>query len=82
MLAAMPKSPRISIKTGTVTAVRTSVLCQGNANSKTRPRYRVGIVSFSTEPQVVAPLTSDRGILMQALTYLFPGAGTAIGDGV
>src|SRR4051812_34512242 len=45
-------------------------------------KYRVGIVSFSTEPQVVAPLTSDRAAVEQALTYLFPGAGTAIGDGI
>jgi Ca-activated chloride channel family protein len=43
-------------------------------------KYRVGIVAFSSEPQVVAPLTQDRALVRQGLDYLSPGAGTAIGD--
>jgi Ca-activated chloride channel homolog len=44
-------------------------------------KYRVGLVTFSSEPFVVSPLTQDRKRLLQALQYdLFPGQGTAIGD--
>src|SRR5262249_16936182 len=39
-----------------------------------------GMVAFSSEPQVVAPLTTDREAVSDALNLLFPGAGTAIGD--
>jgi Ca-activated chloride channel family protein len=42
--------------------------------------FRVGVVTFSTEAQVVAPLTHDRELARQSIEYLFPGAGTAIGD--
>ncbi|HEU0304588.1 MAG TPA: VWA domain-containing protein [Gaiellaceae bacterium] len=43
-------------------------------------RYRVGMVTFSTEAYVVAPLTLDREAVQEALEYLYPGRGTAIGD--
>ncbi len=43
-------------------------------------RYRVGVVTFSTEAQVVAPLTRDRQVVRDAVDYLYPGRGTAIGD--
>jgi Ca-activated chloride channel family protein len=43
-------------------------------------RYRVGVVTFSSEAQVVAPLTLDRQVVRQAVDYLYPGRGTAIGD--
>jgi len=43
-------------------------------------RYRVGVVTFSSEAQVVAPLTQDRQIVRDAVDYLYPGRGTAIGD--
>ena len=43
-------------------------------------QYRVGIVAFSSEAQVLAPLTRNRDLARDALTYLAPGAGTAIGD--
>jgi Ca-activated chloride channel family protein len=43
-------------------------------------RYRVGIVAFSSAPDVIAPLTRDRTTLSQAIGFLEPGGGTAIGD--
>ncbi|MET0938311.1 MAG: VWA domain-containing protein, partial [Gaiellaceae bacterium] len=43
-------------------------------------RYRVGVVTFSSEAQVVAPLTQDRQVVRDAVDYLYPGRGTAIGD--
>jgi Ca-activated chloride channel family protein len=43
-------------------------------------QYRVALVSFSTEPHVVAPLTRDRGLVLESLDFLYPGRGTAIGD--
>jgi Ca-activated chloride channel family protein len=45
-------------------------------------RYRVGIVTFSSEAQVVASPTTDRELVLRALGYLYAGAGTAIGDGI
>lgn len=43
-------------------------------------RYRVGVVAFASEPQVVAPLTRDRDAVREAVDFLYPGRGTAIGD--
>jgi Ca-activated chloride channel family protein len=43
-------------------------------------RYRVGVVTFSSEAQVVAPLTLDRKVVREAVDFLYPGRGTAIGD--
>jgi Ca-activated chloride channel family protein len=45
-------------------------------------KYRVGMVTFAAEAQVVAPVTTDRGIVRESLDYLVPGRGTAIGDAV
>jgi Ca-activated chloride channel homolog len=47
---------------------------------KVPDKFRVGMVAFSSEPQVVAPLTTDRQAVGDSLNLLFPGAGTAIGD--
>jgi Ca-activated chloride channel family protein len=41
---------------------------------------RVGVVSFSDEPQVVVSPTVDRKLLAQGIDVLGPGFGTAIGD--
>jgi Ca-activated chloride channel family protein len=41
---------------------------------------RIALVGFATEPQVLAPPTHDRELVRQSMDYLFPGAGTAIGD--
>ena len=43
-------------------------------------KFRVGLVTFSSEPQVVATLTNDRHLVLEGLNYLYPGRGTAIGD--
>jgi Ca-activated chloride channel homolog len=45
-------------------------------------RYKVGLVTFSTEPEVLAPPTRDRQIIRDSLGYLMPEAGTALGDGL
>jgi NAD(P)-dependent dehydrogenase (short-subunit alcohol dehydrogenase family) len=46
------------------------------------PKVRVGMVTFAAESEVVAPPTTDRTIVRQALEYLVPLRGTAIGDAV
>jgi Ca-activated chloride channel family protein len=44
-------------------------------------KYRVGLVTFSSEPFVAAPLTNDRNLVLQGLAYGAGfGGGTAIGD--
>ena len=45
-------------------------------------RFAVGIVAFSTESSVVSPITTDRNATHQAVDYLLPESGTAIGDGI
>jgi len=49
---------------------------------KLPPRFKVGLVAFSSEPEVLAPPTRDRQLVREALGYLMPEAGTAIGDGL
>jgi Ca-activated chloride channel family protein len=46
------------------------------------PKFRVGMVAFAADPQVVAPVTRDRQVVRDALSYLSPQRGTAIGDAV
>ena len=43
---------------------------------------KVGLVSFSSEPDILVEPTTDRGIMRQGLQLLYPDAGTAIGDGI
>lgn len=43
-------------------------------------RYRVGVVAFSGQAELVAPVTEDHEIAVESLSYLFPQRGTAIGD--
>jgi Ca-activated chloride channel family protein len=43
-------------------------------------RYRVGVVAFSGQAELVAPITDDHDIAVESLEYLFPQRGTAIGD--
>jgi Ca-activated chloride channel family protein len=43
---------------------------------------RVGVVSFSTQAQVVTPATDDRDLVRAALDALRAGGGTAIGDAI
>lgn len=41
---------------------------------------RVGLVAFSSTPEVLATPTTDRDRIRESLRYVFPDAGTAIGD--
>ena len=43
---------------------------------------RIGVVSFSDEPAVIVPPTTDRKVLAKGIDLLRPGYGTAIGDGI
>ena len=43
---------------------------------------RVGLVSFSTSPQLLVPPTTNRGIMREGVDLLEPESGTAIGDGL
>jgi Ca-activated chloride channel family protein len=46
------------------------------------PKFRVGVVTFAAEAEVVAPVTTDRELTRSALDFLVPLRGTAIGDAV
>ncbi|HEX3630861.1 MAG TPA: VWA domain-containing protein [Candidatus Dormibacteraeota bacterium] len=43
---------------------------------------QVGLVIFNAQAQVIAPLTSDKGSVKDALGTLSPGGGTAIGSAI
>ena len=43
---------------------------------------KIGLVSFSTGPDVLVMPTTDRGVLQEGVDLLSPEAGTAIGDGL
>jgi Ca-activated chloride channel homolog len=45
-------------------------------------QFKVGLVAFSSEPEPLIPPTSNRDAVRQAIGYLEPEAGTAIGDGL
>ncbi len=45
-------------------------------------RFKVGLVAFSSEAEVLSQPTRDRQAVREALGYLQPEAGTAIGDGL
>ncbi len=58
-----------------VTAMRTFL-------DRLPPKFKVGLVTFSSEPEVLAAPTRDRQLIRDALGYLTPEAGTALGDGL
>ena len=45
-------------------------------------KYRVGVVSFSTTAEVLAPATRERAVVTAAISQLEPNGGTALGDGI
>jgi Ca-activated chloride channel family protein len=47
---------------------------------KVPPQFRVGLISFSGEAQVLLPPTTDRTALTNAVESLVPDGATAIGD--
>jgi Ca-activated chloride channel family protein len=50
--------------------------------SKLPKKFKVGLVSFSTEPNVLVAPTTDRALLQEGIDSLLPESGTAIGDGL
>jgi Ca-activated chloride channel family protein len=67
--------------------VRPSRLAAAQASIRTflddlPDQFRVGMVSFAEEAQVVSPVTSNRQPVREAVEFLFPMRGTAIGDAV
>lgn len=49
---------------------------------KVPERYRVGLVSFSTQAQLILPPTADRLLAKEALAQIRLGQGTAIGSAI
>ena len=49
---------------------------------KVPKQVKIGLVSFSTSPDVLVIPTADRGVLHEGIDLLTPEAGTAIGDGL
>ena len=45
-------------------------------------RFQVGVVAFSETAEVAAPATDERQLAIDAIDYLYPQRGTAIGDGI
>ena len=45
-------------------------------------KFRVGVVSFSTRAEVVAPATERREVVLAALRELRPGTGTALSEAI
>jgi Ca-activated chloride channel homolog len=50
--------------------------------AKLPPKYRVGMVTFAGDVQVVARPTTDHELVRSSLDFLVPLRGTAIGDAV
>jgi Ca-activated chloride channel family protein len=46
------------------------------------PSAEVGLVSFNTKANLLAPLTTNRGSISTALDSLHAGGGTAVGEGI
>lgn len=49
---------------------------------KVPSKFKIGLVSFSTEPNVLIAPTTDRSLLAEGIGSLLPEAGTALGDGL
>jgi Ca-activated chloride channel homolog len=67
--------------------VRPSRLAAAQASIRTflddlPEQFRVGMIAFAEEAQVVAPVTANREPVREAVDFLFPMRGTAIGDAV
>ena len=45
-------------------------------------RFQVGVVAFSETAEVAAPATEDRQLAIDAIDFLYPQRGTALGDGI
>ena len=49
---------------------------------KVPKKVKVGLISFSTGPDILVPPTTDRALLQEGIELLEPEGGTAIGDGL
>jgi Ca-activated chloride channel homolog len=49
---------------------------------KVPKKVRIGLISFSTGPDILVPPTTDRPLLQEGIELLEPEGGTAIGDGL
>jgi Ca-activated chloride channel family protein len=49
---------------------------------KVPKKVRIGLISFSTGPDILVPPTIDRPLLQEGIELLEPEGGTAIGDGL
>jgi Ca-activated chloride channel homolog len=67
------------IRPSRLAAARTAAL---RLVAKLPAKYRVGVVTFSTRAEIVAPATRDRRLVQDALAELGPGGATALGDGI
>ena len=45
-------------------------------------KVKIGLISFSTGPDILVPPTTDRSLLQEGIELLEPEGGTAIGDGL
>ena len=50
--------------------------------AKLPSRFRVGVVTFSTEPRVSIPITDNHALATQALDHVPAFGGTALGDAI
>ncbi len=49
---------------------------------KVPKQVKIGLVSFSTGPDVLVTPTTDRDVLLEGIDLLSPDGGTALGDGI
>ncbi len=49
---------------------------------KVPKRVKIGLVSFSSGPDVLVTPTTDRDVLLEGIDLLSPNGGTALGDGI
>jgi Ca-activated chloride channel family protein len=64
------------------TRLDAAVAAIGDLLDRLPKQFKVGLVAFSNTPDVLQQPTHDRQLARQALGYLAPEAGTAIGDGL
>jgi len=50
--------------------------------AKVPKKVKIGLISFSTGPDILVPPTTDRALLQEGIELLEPEGGTAIGDGL
>jgi Ca-activated chloride channel family protein len=64
------------------TRIQAAIAAGRSLIDKLPSNAQVGLVIFNSQAQVIAPLTSDKGSVKDALGTLAPGGGTAIGSAI